>query len=93
MQMPIGTRTWLGRLTSECPGWYFWYSPAPFPDRPWHGAPHTAGGRPDGDPMRLPGRIDTADPKVLRDTCRDRGDDDCPVCETCGQRMPAGGRR
>jgi hypothetical protein len=23
--MPIHIRTWLGRLSAQCPGWYFWY--------------------------------------------------------------------
>lgn len=83
--MPINIRTWLGRLTVQCPGWYFWYSTVPFADRPWHAAPHPQGGRPDGDPMRLPGRVDCDDPKTLRDVCRN-DDDWAPV----GSRQRAG---
>lgn len=92
--MPINVTTWLGRLTVECPGWYFWHSPEPFPDKPWHGVPAPPGRRPAGHLMRLPGRIDTDDPKKLRNACRERPswDDNCDMCggpvQACGHWTP-----
>jgi hypothetical protein len=65
--MPIHVRTWLGRLTVQVPGWYFWYAPLP-PDKPWHAVPAPPSVRV-ADPYRRPGRVDAATPQLLREMC------------------------
>jgi hypothetical protein len=91
--MPIHTRTWLGRLTVQCPGWYFWYAPDPNDAGVscWHAAPAPAKQRL-ADPWRQPGRVDAADPKRLRALCQRRyGWDD--QCATCGDLVRLCGHR
>jgi|tagenome__1003787_1003787.scaffolds.fasta_scaffold20262138_1 hypothetical protein len=69
--MPIQIRTWLGRLTGQVPGWYFWYAPHPMPTKPWHAVPAPPRIRV-ALPYRQPGRIDAATPQRLREMCRQR---------------------
>lgn len=69
--MPIQIRTWLGRLTVQVPGWYFWYASQPTPSEPWHAVPAPPGVRVT-EPYQQPGRLDAATPQRLRDMCRRR---------------------
>lgn len=69
--MPIHTRTWLGRLTVQVPGWYFWYLPYPSADKPWHAVPELSGQRVDR-PYDRPGRVDASSPQELRSRCEAR---------------------
>jgi hypothetical protein len=67
--MPIHVKTWCGRLTTQLPGWYFWYAEWPDRGKPWHAVPAPGGGRV-RQPYRRPGRIDAATPQELRERCQ-----------------------
>jgi hypothetical protein len=69
--VPIQIRTWLGRLTREVPGWYFWYAPRPRPSEPWHAVPAPPAVRVT-EPYSQPGRVDASTPQNLRAACRRR---------------------
>jgi len=69
--MPIQNRTWLGRLSREVSGWYFWYAPHPSPYEPWHAVPAPPGVRVT-QPYQQSGRVDAATPQRLRAACRRR---------------------
>jgi hypothetical protein len=70
--MPIHTVTWLGRLTAQVPGWYFWHSPYPDPSCQWHAVPAPPGVRVNRPYLRAD-RIDAPTPQVLRAWCQQRG--------------------
>jgi hypothetical protein len=79
--MPIHTRTWLGRLTRQCPGWFFWYDDRPWPHAAWHAVPAPHGRVP--QPVARRNRVDAPSPQLLRQQCGERyGWYD--RCEACG---------
>jgi hypothetical protein len=91
--MPIHIRTWLGRLSAQCPGWYFWYGSERDGRRTL-----ARRARPRGrvaQPWRQPGRVDAATPQQLRELCQRRygWDEDCRCCQVparqCGHRIRA----
>jgi hypothetical protein len=95
--MPIYTRTWLGRLTVQCPGWYFWYCEQPSTRTPWHAVPAPPGRV--AEPLRRRGRVDASTPQALRRSCEERygWDDECQACgapaRQCGHLVPKEPRR
>lgn len=94
--MPILISTWIGRLTKNCPGWYFWFDPNPHRAAPWHAVPAAEGAVPGPDRRsQRHGRIDAATAPALRDLCHSRPgwNDPCRPCGTparqCGHWLPA----
>jgi hypothetical protein len=79
--VPINTRTWLRRLTAQCPGWYVWYSEQASPRVAWHALPAPRDRVPG---LTKPyGEVDASTPQLLRQFCHERyGWYD--TCEACG---------
>jgi hypothetical protein len=78
--VPINTRTWLRRLTAQCPGWYVWYNDRPSPRVAWHAVPAPQGRIP--DPAVPYGEVDASTPQLLRRFCHERYGwyDTCEIC-------------
>jgi hypothetical protein len=95
--MPIHIRTWLGRLSAQCPGWYFWYGSDVAGGDLWHAVPAPPGRV--TQPWQRPGRVDAATPQQLREQCQRRygWDDECQCCHAparqCGHRIRSAGPR